>query len=78
MLYFKACPRCQIGTVEFSSDTHGPYLGCLTCGHQISGYSLQKLLSEAASTEHNQTAAAPERRSSVRDSDTDERVKASA
>gem|GEM_PF-1746251 len=37
MLYFRACPRCHTGTVEFSSDSHGPYLACLNCGFHVSG-----------------------------------------
>ncbi len=32
MLYFKSCPRCQTGTVEYSSDSWGQYLQCLNCG----------------------------------------------
>jgi hypothetical protein len=34
MLYFKACPRCQTGTIEHASDSWGQYLQCLMCGFQ--------------------------------------------
>ncbi len=34
MLYFKACPRCNSGTVEHASDSWGQYLQCLMCGFQ--------------------------------------------
>ncbi len=32
MLYFKACPKCQTGTVEHNSDPWSEYLQCLNCG----------------------------------------------
>ena len=34
MLYFKACPRCNTGTIEHGSDSWGQYLQCLICGYQ--------------------------------------------
>lgn len=32
MLYFKACPKCQTGTIEHNNDTWSEYLQCLNCG----------------------------------------------
>ena len=42
MLYFRACPRCRMGAVELSADTHGPFLSCLNCGFNKSGDALRK------------------------------------
>lgn len=42
MLYFRACPRCRMGAVELSADTHGPYLSCLNCGFNKSGDAFRK------------------------------------
>lgn len=32
MLYFKACPKCQTGTIEHNRDPWSEYLQCLNCG----------------------------------------------
>ena len=32
MLYFRACPKCQTGTVEHNRDPYTEYLQCLNCG----------------------------------------------
>ncbi len=32
MLYFKACPKCQTGTIEHNQDPWSEYLQCLNCG----------------------------------------------
>ena len=32
MLYFRACPKCQTGTVEHNRDPFTEYLQCLNCG----------------------------------------------
>lgn len=37
MLYLRACPRCRMGAVRLSADTHGPFLSCLNCGFIKSG-----------------------------------------
>ncbi len=33
MLYFRSCPRCRTGTIEFDSDIYGAFLNCLNCGY---------------------------------------------
>ena len=33
MLYFRSCPRCRTGTIEFDSDIYGAFLTCLNCGY---------------------------------------------
>ncbi len=37
MLYFRSCPRCHIGTIEFTLDYDGPCLTCLNCGYSKLG-----------------------------------------
>jgi hypothetical protein len=32
MLYFRACPKCQTGTIEHNNDPFTEYLQCLNCG----------------------------------------------
>ena len=32
MLYFRACPKCQTGTVEHNNDPWGNYIKCVNCG----------------------------------------------
>ena len=32
MLYFRSCPRCDTGVVEYNEDPYGNYLKCLNCG----------------------------------------------
>ncbi len=32
MLYFKACPKCQTGTIEHTNDPWSEYVQCLNCG----------------------------------------------
>lgn len=32
MLYFRACPKCQTGTIEHNRDPYTEYLQCLNCG----------------------------------------------
>ncbi len=59
MLYFRSCPRCQTGTVELSSDMHGPYLACLNCGFQRSGDALRKLAGRRATGAAGATRSAP-------------------
>jgi len=32
VLYFRACPRCELGTVDAKEDWDGYYFLCLNCG----------------------------------------------
>jgi transcription initiation factor TFIIIB Brf1 subunit/transcription initiation factor TFIIB len=41
MLYFKSCPRCKTGTIEFTTDMWGKYLSCLMCGYAIHSKSIR-------------------------------------
>ena len=34
MFWFKSCPRCN-GDLYRDSDTYGPYISCLQCGHYL-------------------------------------------
>lgn len=33
VLYFRACPKCKMGTVEHNWDNVGEFLRCLNCGY---------------------------------------------
>ena len=57
MLYFRACPRCKIGTVELSSDIHGWYLSCLNCGFQKAGDMLRAFAARRAAANTARAAA---------------------
>ena len=41
MLYFNSCPRCQTGTIEYTTDMWGKYLSCLMCGYAIHSKSIR-------------------------------------
>lgn len=32
-MWFKSCPRCQMGDVVLDRDIHGRYILCLQCGY---------------------------------------------
>lgn len=33
MIWFKACPRCQMGDITSGQDRYGRYVLCLQCGY---------------------------------------------